>query len=114
MPVSDSSDTVDNPPDPSSAPDGSAVAAHLKQMWQQMLLIEEIGTTESFPALGGDSLTAIRMLSEVQRVWGVNISLAEFYRVDTISSLAALIEARLASATDTTDEGLAQIGSGEI
>jgi acyl carrier protein len=114
MTSSDPSDSNGTAADPPSTPDRSALEAHLKHLWQEMLQIPEIGATESFPALGGDSLTAMRMLSEVARVWGVSIALGEFYRADTINSLAALIVARRASPADTNDAGLAEVGSGEI
>jgi len=92
-----------------------SVAEYLKHLWQEMLQVADIHTTQSFPALGGDSLAATRMLSEVLRVWGVSITLGEFYRVDTIGKLAALVETRRACLDDPDfDRQVADVVSGEI
>lgn len=86
----------------------------LRRLWQQMLQVDEIGTTDSFTALGGDSLAATRMLSEVQRIWGVSITLDEFYQANSIGSLEALIQARQGSGGDPELGGVVRCVSGEI
>lgn len=91
-----------------------SVTEYLGHLWREMLQVADIGTAQSFPALGGDSLMATRMLSEVLRVWGVSITLGEFYRADTIGKLAALIEARRASRADPDFDEAVHCVSGEI
>ncbi|MBX2846050.1 MAG: hypothetical protein KTR13_07530 [Saprospiraceae bacterium] len=64
----------------------------LSKIWQSVLNIESISTTANFFELGGKSLHAVRMLSQVQRVFGQAISPASFLKQPTIKALVSALE----------------------
>jgi amino acid adenylation domain-containing protein len=77
----------------------------LARLWSRLLQVPAVGRTDSFFVLGGDSLVATRMVTDVRERFGVAVALREFFAAPTVSKLAALIGTRL---TDTTpvEEGV--------
>lgn len=63
----------------------------LLTMWKNILKIDDIGTNEDFFELGGDSLSAIRLLSQIKTNFDVTISIANIFSNSTIRSLATWI-----------------------
>jgi amino acid adenylation domain-containing protein len=63
----------------------------VRQIWQRVLGRVQIGAEESFFALGGDSLSALKMLLAVEAELGAPISQA-FFEQPTIAQLLRLIE----------------------
>lgn len=82
----------------SAAPGGVQVAprtateATLAEHWQALLQIESVGIHDDFFALGGHSLMATQLLSQVQRSFGVQLGLRALFEAPTIAELAARIE----------------------
>ena len=56
----------------------------LLTMWKNILKIDDIGTNEDFFELGGDSLSAIRLLSQIKTNFDVTISIANIFSNSTI------------------------------
>ncbi|MGB8193271.1 MAG: amino acid adenylation domain-containing protein, partial [Chitinophagaceae bacterium] len=56
-------------------------------IWQQVLGRDKIGTTESFFELGGDSIKVLRMLTAAKKELGLNLSVNDVYRRNTIEEL---------------------------
>jgi len=48
---------------------------------------------DDFFALGGDSLSAMRLVGRVCSAFGVALSLRDFYSASTVNDLASLIQA---------------------
>ncbi|WP_258087014.1 aminotransferase class III-fold pyridoxal phosphate-dependent enzyme [Xenorhabdus bovienii] len=89
------SESVDQPPsrvDLNSAA-GRLLMTHLGQHGLNM--------NESFVALGGDSLTAIKILSALQKEHGMTLRLPEFMACETLTDLIEWIESALAESRDT-------------
>ena len=63
----------------------------LVKIWQKVLGIPGVGVTDNFFDLGGHSLMAARLLSEVEKVAGRQIPLSALFRGATVESLAKLI-----------------------
>jgi aspartate racemase len=63
----------------------------LTGVWEQVLGCNNIGIMDNFFALGGHSLSAVRMLSQVNKLTGKNISLSAILHAPTIEKLAALL-----------------------
>jgi acyl carrier protein len=62
-------------------------------MFAEVLRREEVGVENDFFALGGDSLSAMRLVGRVCSSFGVALSLREFYSASTVGDLANLIQA---------------------
>ncbi|MDH0864407.1 type I polyketide synthase [Mitsuaria sp. GD03876] len=77
-----------------TAPEG-VLQEGLSAIWTEMLGIAPIGADDSLFDLGGDSLLAIRLLSRVRKVYGVELHPADFFRAPTIALQADEIERRL-------------------
>jgi acetoacetyl-CoA synthetase len=70
----------------------SSTAATLAPIWERVLQRTTIGEDDNFFDLGGDSLLAVQLFSEIARVWGRELSPVTIYCAPTISSLAALLD----------------------
>lgn len=68
-----------------------AVEAGLIAIWSRLLGVERIGRDDSFFALGGTSLLALRMLEEIRLLTGLGIGLEQMVAGDTVADIAALI-----------------------
>jgi site-specific DNA-cytosine methylase len=73
--------------------------ALISQTWQDVLLIRVIGVFDSFLALGGDSLAAIRITSRMEEQLGLEIPLRELFEHPTIAgysdSIATILQSEL-------------------
>jgi thioesterase domain-containing protein/acyl carrier protein len=63
----------------------------LREVWENLLDIQPIGTDDSFFDLGGDSLLAVDLFREIDRIFGRRIPLAAFASAPTLGQLAALL-----------------------
>ncbi|HEX7736846.1 MAG TPA: amino acid adenylation domain-containing protein [Ktedonobacteraceae bacterium] len=66
----------------------------LVALWQELFNLEQVGITDDFFALGGDSLLAIRVLAGLQTVAEIELSAYDLFSAPTIAGLAAIIAAR--------------------
>ncbi len=64
----------------------------LCRIWANLLHQETVGVTEEFFELGGTSLLAVRMFSEIQRVFGKGLPLVTLFQAPTIEQLARLLD----------------------
>ena len=64
----------------------------LKKLWIKILGVDDIGIDNNFFLAGGHSLKAMRLISAVQREFGVNIDLKTIFSVPTIRQLSSFIE----------------------
>jgi acyl carrier protein len=62
-------------------------------LFSEVLRREQVGVEDDFFALGGDSLSAMRLVGRVCSSFGVALSLREFYSASTVGDLANLIQA---------------------
>ncbi|MFJ4467369.1 phosphopantetheine-binding protein [Streptomyces sp. NPDC089424] len=64
----------------------------ISQMWGEYLDGREVGADDDFFALGGNSLTGIKIIDRVARDYGVQLSVRDFYLAQTPARVAGLIE----------------------
>jgi len=91
-------------PDPSH-PDGEeefvpptdALELQLTQLWSSVLGIHPIGITDNFFDLGGQSLQAVRLQTEIQQKLGINLPLAKFFQAPTIEKSAIILRSSASS-----------------
>lgn len=76
----------------------SEVEARVQRIWQEVLGRERIGPKENFFHLGGHSILAVKLQSELTRAFGKRIPIAELFRSPTIEGLAG----HFASIDDTS------------
>ncbi|KAJ9226766.1 hypothetical protein DTO027B5_1898 [Paecilomyces variotii] len=65
------------------------VEKRLQEIWSQVLKVDAatIGLDHSFFSLGGDSITAMKVVGEARKV-GINLMVADIFRQDTVAGLA--------------------------
>ena len=67
----------------------------LATMWESLLKVDKVGIHESFFDLGGHSILAARLMTQIRSSFGVQLPLHHIFRTPTISALATLIESKL-------------------
>ncbi|WP_370949849.1 amino acid adenylation domain-containing protein [Amycolatopsis sp. cg5] len=65
------------------------------RIWTELLQLDRIGVHDSFFALGGDSITALRLVSRVRRAFGVEVSPRELFDAPTVGELAMTVQDRI-------------------
>ncbi|HHP7243681.1 MAG TPA: SDR family NAD(P)-dependent oxidoreductase, partial [Elainellaceae cyanobacterium] len=77
----------------------------LVDIFQTLLGFEPIGVYDNFFYLGGDSLVGIRLISQINKVFRVDLSLRLLFEAPSISELALLIEKAIIEEIESlTDE----------
>ena len=79
----------------------AAIEARLALIWRRALDVPSVAATDNFFDIGGNSLLAIRLFTDVEAVFGVRLPLSALFRSGTIQALACLL-ATDASAEDET------------
>jgi epothilone synthetase B len=69
------------------------IEAMLARLWAEVLHLERVGAEDDFFVLGGNSLTALRLLHKLQQAFRVDLPLRTLLQCRTIGRLAAQIEA---------------------
>jgi natural product biosynthesis luciferase-like monooxygenase protein/amino acid adenylation domain-containing protein len=74
--------------------------AELAELWREVLRVPLVGRHDSFFALGGNSLAAVRLLTRVRGRLGANLSVPDLFRLPTLAAMAAAIEESLLAQAD--------------
>jgi amino acid adenylation domain-containing protein/non-ribosomal peptide synthase protein (TIGR01720 family) len=81
----------------------TAQEKQLQAVWQQVMGIKDIGINSDFLRLGGDSITAIRLVSEMRRI-GMPCRTQDLYQYRSISALIDNIAPTLLPDRVTTEQ----------
>ncbi len=65
--------------------------AELARVWRRLFMCEDVDFSADFFQMGGDSLMAVQMAVELERLLGRRIPIATLFEATTISSLARLL-----------------------
>ena len=76
----------------------------LAEIWSDVLGVERVGRGDDFFELGGDSITAFRMIGRA-RASGIHISVARLFAHPTLADLAELEEGAAGARSDVEDVG---------
>ncbi|SFE91411.1 non-ribosomal peptide synthase domain TIGR01720/amino acid adenylation domain-containing protein [Chitinophaga sp. CF118] len=71
----------------------------LVNIWQELLGAERIGILDNFFELGGDSISIIRVVSKISRVFNKTVKVFEVYKSATILQLGELVDSRTVNHT---------------
>ncbi len=74
------------------------IQARIAAIWSELLEREEIGPQDDFFDLGGHSLMATRVLSRIQRSFGIDLSLSRLFECSLLGQLAKSVEGALPKA----------------
>ena len=68
------------------------VQQRIATMWRELLAVESVDPGANFFELGGDSMTAIRLLRRLREDLHAEIKLEDLYKYQTVSELATRVE----------------------
>ncbi|WP_372720719.1 amino acid adenylation domain-containing protein, partial [Immundisolibacter sp.] len=83
---------------PPVTPLTTATELRLARIWEQLLACGDVGKTDNFFLLGGNSLSAARLVASAREAFGVELPLREVFQLGTLEELARLIESLSTSA----------------
>ncbi|QWQ45715.1 hypothetical protein KME66_19580 [Streptomyces sp. YPW6] len=94
-----------SPPEPGgadgtpAAPEGDA--AVVREIWQEVLRLDDIGPDEDLFDLGGHSLTITAIAARIRKRLGVEVPLDAFFDTPTLSEISAVVGELRRPATGT-------------
>ncbi len=95
---------------PASPPRG-ATEERLAEIWQRLLPADatsgEVGHEDSFFALGGNSLSAARLMFRIREEFKIELRMAAFYDAPTLAACGAAIDAARVQAAQAADPAAA-------
>ena len=56
----------------------------LTRIWQELLGVESVGLDQNYFDLGGDSVLAVRLFAQIEKVFKVKLPLATLFEAPTI------------------------------
>ncbi|HCI81297.1 MAG TPA: hypothetical protein DHW02_16585 [Ktedonobacter sp.] len=68
-----------------------AVHQQLAHIWEELLDVRPVGIRDNFFELGGHSLLAVRLVDQIEQVWGKRISATTLLAGPTIEQLASVL-----------------------
>ena len=88
--------SVDPPADEHDASETTKTERTLMAIWRRILQLERVTPGSHFFTVGGDSLAAVRVLTQVEKVLGVVLPVQAIFRSPVLSDLAAEIDRAVA------------------
>jgi thioesterase domain-containing protein len=80
-------------------PPRDMIERQLSEMWQTTLNIPKISIRANFFSLGVGSLAALRLITKMNRFYGIDLGLASLIHASTIESVAELVRTRFSPNT---------------
>lgn len=81
---------------------GTAIERQLVDIWQSVLGLEQVGVTDNFFALGGDSIISIQVVSRARQA-GLRFTPKDLFQYQTVQGLARV--AQLGDSTLSIEQG---------
>jgi thioesterase domain-containing protein/acyl carrier protein len=68
-----------------------AVELQLARIWGEILSLDSVGVNDNFFDLGGNSMSAVRLMARVQKEFGQGLPLSILFQQGTVEHLAAIL-----------------------
>lgn len=82
----------------------SSVEKEVAEIWRQLLKVERVGTRDDFNALGGDSLSMVTMILQIEERFKATVPIDSFLKSPTVQNLVQLIRPDGASPTPAPED----------
>ncbi len=69
--------------------------SELAEMFADVLKLEKVGLRDNFFALGGHSLKVMRLMNQIEKKYGVRISIKEFFEHATVSEVESCLRSKM-------------------
>ena len=89
--------------DTSYAEPSNDIEKTLAGFWQDLLGVQQIGIDDNFFDLGGHSLIAVRLFSQIRKTYGVDLPISVLFEAPTIRACADLLIARAGGAETSVE-----------
>jgi thioesterase domain-containing protein/acyl carrier protein len=90
------------------------VERKIGEFWSELFGVSNVGLQDDFFALGGHSLSAVRLVAKLRKEFGVELALAAFFETPTLQALAAKVAALAGIDTaSASDEPASETASAE-
>ena len=86
----------------------SGVQEKLTEIWRDVMRLDVIAAGDDFFDLGGHSLLMTQIMGRVRAVFGVQVSLRDFFEAPTIAELTRVIEERIMAEVQQMADGDAE------
>lgn len=70
----------------------NAIETQLVNIWQDVLGVDRLGVLDNFFELGGNSMVAIRLVNQIEKVFSTKLPLASLFEAQNVAQIAELIE----------------------
>ncbi len=67
------------------------VSRQLGGIWQHLLGVDSIGEDENYFDLGGDSILAVQLFAQIEKVFGVKLPVATLFEAPTVAELSKIL-----------------------
>jgi len=94
------SGSADNSPKTIEKFSKEQIDRQLSDIWMRSFAVEQIGTESNFFKLGGDSLLALNMVSDINKRFQIKLSLNAFLEIPTFGEISRIIDTLLNPAPD--------------
>ena len=77
----------------------------IAEIWAEVLKVDAVGVHDNFFDLGGHSLLATQVMSQVRKVFQVELPLRSLFEAPTVAELALRVEQRISNAGELAELG---------
>lgn len=74
-----------------AVPVRSSIESGIARMWRELLDMQDIAPEDDFFALGGHSLTAVRLFAQIRSQFAVDLPLATLFQASTLAGFTAIV-----------------------
>lgn len=74
----------------------TAFESEILNIWKEILFVDFIGRTDSFFRVGGDSLSATKLIEKVRRSYDITLSLKEIFDNPELDKFAEIVQRKMA------------------